>query len=129
MSATLNYDKEQDGLGSQLTVKQLIGQIQDDANDSTFTHEKLNTNFINTTQSNQSQFESEVGYGLELGNNIGILTPTSGIRLVNNELNQLQIGSHFTIGDSLEFKLAGYQNFKTNHNNTQEIKFSGSIKW
>ena len=129
LSATLDYDKEQDGLGSQLKVKQLIGKIQDDVNDSIFAHEKVNTNFINATQSNQSQFESEVGYGLKLGNNIGTLTPTSGVRLVNNEINQLQIGSHFVIGNSLEFSLAGYQNFKTDRNNTQEIKFSGSIKW
>ena len=129
LNTTLVYDKNQDRLGSQLKVGHLVGQIQNDGHDSLFAHENLTTNTSGSAQSNQNLFDSEISYGFELSNNIGILTPAYSIRLENNELNHMQIGSQLALGNSVEFELIGQQDFKTSHASAQEINFTGRIKW
>ena len=129
LNTTLVYDKNQDRLGSQLKVGHLVGQIQNDGHDSLFARENLTTNTTGSAQSNQNLFDSEISYGFELSNNIGILTPSYSIRLENNELNHMQIGSQLALGNSVEFELVGQQDFKTGRASAQEINFAGRIKW
>ena len=57
LNTTLVYDKNQDRLGSQLKVRYLVGQIQNDDHDSLFARENLTTNTTGSAQSNQNLFD------------------------------------------------------------------------
>ena len=129
VSSKLDYDNNRDNLGIKIQINQLFGQIKDDSLETIVGNDQTSINLNEYKHNNQYQIETKLGYGIVIGDSIGILTPSTNIYFVNSNLNEVQIGSKITLGNSLEFSLIGTQDYNEYNTTDNQFKFRAKTVW
>ena len=129
ISGQFKYDKFNDDLGLNLMAQSNWGTSHMD-NTAILTNNNHFENIIDSQDSSsQIHFTSEIGYGISLVENRGILKPFSRFELSNEGQKKYQIGSQFSVSSntSLDFEATLINQAIGPHKG--EFKLNGVINW
>lgn len=125
----VSYDHNLDDLGVQLEFIGQLGTSGPKFNDSYWYVGPVNSMGRSWHSENGDGLESEIGYGIELTNGAGILTPFGGISHGYFSGNEVRIGSRLMGRSAFELKIEGSRSFRLKENASQKIEFSGRYGW
>ena len=129
ISSQFKYDKFNDDLGLNLMAQSNWGTSHMD-NTAILTNNNHFENIIDSQDSSsQIHFTSEIGYGISLLDNRGILKPFSRFELSNEGQKKFQIGSQFSVSSntSLDFEATLINQAIGPYKG--EFKLNGAINW
>ena len=133
LSGSFNYDRNQDNLGLVLNVSSeycanctsdtasLFGGI------SSFTSSQVGAE--DSLGSDTNHISSELGYGIQLGDDIGKLNPFVGFEFSDNKISQRQIGGRVSTDSNIELELVGTHDSKPSLIEDYSLKLNGKITW
>ena len=130
VQGSLNFDRNQDSLGTQLEILGTFGKTASSSEEffgldrvDYFDSYELEKNEIS------QRLISEIGYGFSVVDSLGSIIPYSGVTLTNNKVSDYRLGGTLKIGSNFELELVGKNSYNSNNTNSQSIEIDGKINW
>ncbi len=125
---TLDFDHANDQIG--LLIHLAPAWRQGNSYDTIPNWQKVGTNYSFTERQGVNGFElkSEVGYGINLNDQDGILTPFVKTEL-SKDVQRHRIGNQINFGHDVKLELYGEQATKSNTNPVYQFQVNGNIRW
>ena len=79
--------------------------------------------------SNGASLNSEFGYGFEILQGDGLITPISGFEVSNNLSHEYFIGTRLEFSSIANFELSGVQEHNTTNKNSTTVRLEGQLNW
>ena len=129
ISSQFKYDKFNDDLGLNLMAQSNWGTSHMD-NTANLTNYNLFENIIDSQDSSsQIHFISEIGYGISLLENQGILKPYGRFELSDEGQKKYQIGSQFSVSSNVSLDFEAKLIDQTIGTHKGEFQLKGTINW
>ena len=134
LSGSFSYDRYHDNLGLVLTVSsEYCSNCKTDSERMFSGSTSLISNLADLREGgfgiDSNQISSEIGYGVQLGEDIGKLNPFVAIEFSGDEITQRQIGGRVSMNSNIEFELIGTHDSNLGLSEDYNLKFSGTLNW
>ena len=129
LKSEFDYDKFHDSLGVQIQVDHSLVRSQSSAISSNWSHNLISKYNSISNDGNDNELNFKFGYGISVLDYSSILTPISNFRVVDNQLDRIQLGSQIALGQDWEFSLIGSYMNDSDGSNNHQLKLNGMINW
>ena len=129
IESSLTYDHGRDQRGFIAEVAPSWGQIDASIQNTLWDSGSLDSDFEHGQYSNGTSLTSEFGYGFDIFQGNGTLTPISGIAISTNQDYEYLLGTRLGLGSNANFELSGRQEQSTTGTNSTKVQFEGSLNW
>ena len=125
---SVDFDYANDQIGLLIHLAPAWGQTN--SNDSIPNWQEVENSygFAERKVVNGFELDSEVGYGITLNDQDGILTPFVKTEL-SNDVQRHRIGNQIYFGSDVKLELYGEQTVKSNANSEYQLQVKGNIRW
>ena len=130
IQGSLNFDRNQDSLGTQLEILGTYGNT-DSTSEEFFGLDRVDyfdSNDLDKDEISQ-RLISEIGYGFSVFDSLGSIIPYGGVTLTNNKVSDYRLGGTLKVGSNIELELVGKNSYNSNNTNDQSIELDGKINW
>ena len=127
--AMFAIDHYRDNLGAQLNISSNLGLTESSDLEKLWDDIRIKGLENFETENDQRQIEFMAGYGLNLGNELGISTPYSQVELMGDGRKIIQFGNNVTFGNDFEVSPKFDINLDTAKNVSYKFSVSGGLKW
>ena len=110
----MNYDRNTDHQGFIVDISPTWGYVDTNIQETLWSSNILDSNFETGQYSNGASLNSEFGYGFEILQGDGLITPISGFNISSNQDYEYLIGTQVEFGSNANFELSGIQSKKLN---------------
>ena len=130
IQASLNFDRNQDSLGTQLEILGTYGNT-DSSSEEFFGIDRVEYFDSNDLDKNEisQRLISEIGYGFSVFDSLGSIIPYTGITLTNGSISDYRLGSVLKLGSDFELGLIGKNSYNSSNTYDQSINLDGKIYW
>ena len=129
INGDINYDRDNDKLGTILAISSSYGNEQDFNTSTSWNHDIIG----NVREWNQYpdgfSVKSELGYSINILDEISTLTPFAGIDYSEIANNNFYFGTRIEFGKGLEFELTGTQKTSPTSSTNHMLQLDGTINW
>ena len=129
LEGAFKFDQGNDELGVLLEVNP-YWQISNNADQTKFWNSELLTSGIdNDHASKATQLATELGFGFNFADGLGILTPFSGFETSELNSGKRYLGARVSIGSNLRFEIEGSNVDDSSGEDKQNLELNGSFNW
>ena len=125
-AGSLNFDKNLDKHGFKLKIS-VKNALTFDENLMPF--QLNNQATLSNDRKKDWNFNSEIGYGLNLSDQFGILDSFSNYSTTNQRNHTLRFGGRMSIRSNANIEASVIRNFNADVRDNTEIRFNGKINW
>ena len=129
LQGNLSYDYDNDKLGTLLKISPSIGHVHESSSNVLWSSDILaDVSELGQYQTGE-KVDTELGYGFNILEGLGVITPYGGIDFINNESVEYQIGTRVIMGHGMKLELTSSQQVSTGSDNKQDFQLTGGISW
>ena len=129
LKGNLTYDYAGDKLGTLFEVSPSIGRILDSSSNALWSSEILDEVNELGQYSDGAGVNSEFGYGFEILDRAGILTPMVGFDMTNGEVEEYYLTTRVLLDSGINFVVKSTQKVSAEGGTKQEVRLSGGMSW
>ena len=129
LNSSVNYDFNGDKQGVQFELETFWGQSETEIQDSLWTESYIHSTNVIGSHGIGTRLNTELGYGLNVLDNDGTLTPFTGFEFSQHQGNEYFMGTRVKIGSSAQFDLTGIQSESSTGHTSNKVRLEGSLSW
>ena len=129
LESSLIFDRGRDQRGIIAEVAPSWGQVDSSIQNTLWNSNSLDLNFETGHYSNDASLNSEFGYGIEILQGDGLITPISGFEISSNQDYEYLIGTRLGLGANANFELSGIQSINSIGDIINKVRIKGGLSW
>ena len=123
------FDSNEDKMGIQLTGSAMVGSTHGDSMLDFASQEFWSPTTESTNQNSAGEIAGEIGYGFDLWNGLGVITPYSGVNHSVDSYNQYYFGTQVEFNSGSIFELKGTQKINDSGLFKPNVQLNGKFSW
>ena len=127
-SLKMDFDENSDGLGFTMTASSTWQQINSENRGTLWQSDLLANDSHWTKKANGVKLETTIGYGVNLADGFGTLTPFTKYTLAESNQSEYQFGSRYSFNGNTNLEVLAIKR-PAQHHRDNELKLNGSVGW